>query len=83
MQAYTAQRAERSANEQANENHIAEQTRQREHEQLIGQIARVNRYSSPSGRYTMQHALPLSSVDSTLTQNRMSFVAGVGGYSRR
>eukprot|EP01052_Picozoa_sp_SAG31_P033128 SAG31_NODE_3706_length_3971_cov_7.584969_4_plen_66_part_00 len=43
VQAYTARRAEQSTNEQAHEQHIAEQTRQREHEQMTEQISRINR----------------------------------------
>ena len=40
LQAYTARRAERSAEEQAREQHLAEQARQREHEQMLSQILR-------------------------------------------
>ena len=40
LQAYTARRAERSAEEQAREQNLAAQARQREHEQMLSQIVR-------------------------------------------
>eukprot|EP01052_Picozoa_sp_SAG31_P035525 SAG31_NODE_4300_length_3371_cov_8.759780_3_plen_216_part_01 len=40
VQAYTARRAEQSTAAQAQELHLHEQTRQREHEQMLSQIAR-------------------------------------------
>eukprot|EP01052_Picozoa_sp_SAG31_P037910 SAG31_NODE_4972_length_2825_cov_2.318782_4_plen_72_part_00 len=43
MQAYSARLAERNANVQAQERHISEQKRQREHEQMLEQISRINR----------------------------------------
>eukprot|EP01052_Picozoa_sp_SAG31_P015249 SAG31_NODE_975_length_10623_cov_7.244964_8_plen_80_part_00 len=46
VQAHTARRAQQSANEQAHEQHVAEQTRQREHEQMMEQISRINRCDS-------------------------------------
>ena len=43
VQAYTARRAEQSTAAQAQELHLHEQTRQREHEQMTEQISRINR----------------------------------------
>ena len=44
VQAYTARRAEQSTAAQAQELHLQEQTRQREHEQMLSQIARADRW---------------------------------------
>ena len=44
VQAYTARRAEQSTAAQAQELHLHEQTRQREHEQMLSQIARTDRW---------------------------------------
>eukprot|EP01052_Picozoa_sp_SAG31_P030266 SAG31_NODE_3090_length_4687_cov_4.344377_5_plen_221_part_00 len=43
VQAYTARQAEANAAAQAREQHVSEQTRQREHEQMMEQISRINR----------------------------------------
>eukprot|EP01052_Picozoa_sp_SAG31_P048178 SAG31_NODE_9966_length_1203_cov_1.419384_1_plen_314_part_10 len=43
VQAWTAQRAERSAAAQAQENHRSELNRQREHEQMLAQMERTDR----------------------------------------
>eukprot|EP01052_Picozoa_sp_SAG31_P010396 SAG31_NODE_569_length_14020_cov_11.049565_3_plen_186_part_00 len=45
VQAFTARRAERDATIRAEEHHIATQNRQREHEQMLSQIRRVDRYA--------------------------------------
>lgn len=42
--AYLASRAERSAHEQTQEAHVAEMKRQREHEQMVAQIHRTDRW---------------------------------------
>eukprot|EP01052_Picozoa_sp_SAG31_P020921 SAG31_NODE_1593_length_7811_cov_13.037215_10_plen_265_part_00 len=44
VQAYTARRAEQSTAAQAQELHLHEQTRQREHEQMLAQIGRTDRW---------------------------------------
>ena len=44
VQAYTARRAEQSTAAQAQELHLHEQTRQREHEQMLAQISRTDRW---------------------------------------
>eukprot|EP01052_Picozoa_sp_SAG31_P020336 SAG31_NODE_1523_length_8012_cov_39.769240_11_plen_254_part_00 len=44
VQAYTARRAEQSTAAQAQELHLHEQTRQREHEQMLSQIGRTDRW---------------------------------------
>lgn len=43
VQAYTARQAEHSANALSRELNVAEQTREREHEQMLEQISRINR----------------------------------------
>ena len=50
VQAYTARRAEQSTAAQAQELHLHEQTRQREHEQMLSQIARVDRWLDDCAR---------------------------------
>ena len=50
VQAYTARRAEQSNAAQAQELHLHEQTRQREHEQMLSQIARVDRWLDDCAR---------------------------------
>ena len=44
VQAYTARRAEQSTAVHAQELHLHEQTRQREHEQMLAQIGRTDRW---------------------------------------
>ena len=44
VQALTAQRGERAAANEAQKLHVSEQTRQREHEQMVAQIARTDRW---------------------------------------
>ena len=44
IQALTARRGERAAADEAQKLHISEQTRQREHEQMVAQIARTDRW---------------------------------------
>eukprot|EP01052_Picozoa_sp_SAG31_P047487 SAG31_NODE_9527_length_1263_cov_5.292955_1_plen_251_part_00 len=50
VQAYTARRAEQSTAAQAQELHLHEQTRQREHEQMLSQIARADRWLDDCAR---------------------------------
>eukprot|EP01052_Picozoa_sp_SAG31_P020460 SAG31_NODE_1539_length_7970_cov_5.655571_9_plen_289_part_00 len=50
VQAYTARRAEQSTAAQAQELHLHEQTRQREHEQMLSQIARADRWLDECAR---------------------------------
>ena len=50
VQAYTARRAEQSTAAQAQELHLHEQTRQREHEQMLAQIARADRWLDECAR---------------------------------
>eukprot|EP01052_Picozoa_sp_SAG31_P039916 SAG31_NODE_5648_length_2404_cov_2.372234_1_plen_319_part_00 len=50
VQAYTARRAEQSTAAHAQELHLHEQTRQREHEQMLSQIARVDRWLDDCAR---------------------------------
>eukprot|EP01052_Picozoa_sp_SAG31_P005056 SAG31_NODE_217_length_19988_cov_53.300820_5_plen_292_part_00 len=50
VQAYTARRAEQSTAAQAQELHLHEQTRQREHEQMLSQIARTDRWLDDCAR---------------------------------
>ena len=50
VQAYTALRAEQSTAAQAQELHLREQTRQREHEQMLSQIARADRWLDDCAR---------------------------------
>eukprot|EP01052_Picozoa_sp_SAG31_P057526 SAG31_NODE_17075_length_684_cov_1.299145_1_plen_67_part_00 len=44
LQAYLAQRQEKSSGAQAREMHMHEQIRQREHEQMAAQIQRTDRW---------------------------------------
>ena len=44
VQALIARREERAAADQAHELHVHEKTRQREHEQMVAQIARTDRW---------------------------------------
>ena len=44
VQALTSRRGERAAADEAQKLHISEQTRQREHEQMVAQIARTDRW---------------------------------------
>ena len=44
VQALTAWRRERAAAEEAQKLHVSEKTRQREHEQMVAQIARTDRW---------------------------------------
>eukprot|EP01052_Picozoa_sp_SAG31_P039793 SAG31_NODE_5594_length_2432_cov_12.685947_2_plen_281_part_00 len=50
VQAYTARRAEQSTAAQAQELHLHEQTRQREHEQMLSQIGRTGRWLDDCAR---------------------------------
>ena len=50
VQAYTARRAEQSTAAQAQELHLHEQTRQREHEQMLSQIGRTDRWLDDCAR---------------------------------
>eukprot|EP01052_Picozoa_sp_SAG31_P008445 SAG31_NODE_427_length_15813_cov_13.679649_7_plen_293_part_00 len=50
VQAYTARRAEQSTASQAQELHLHEQTRQREHEQMLAQIGRTDRWLDDCAR---------------------------------
>eukprot|EP01052_Picozoa_sp_SAG31_P023659 SAG31_NODE_1965_length_6790_cov_70.718577_1_plen_512_part_00 len=56
VQAFTARRAERLATIRAEEHHIATQNRQREHEQMLSQIRRVDRWLDECCR-PIEHAL--------------------------
>ena len=59
VQAYTARQAEQSATAQAQELHVHEQTRQREHEQMLSQIARTDRWLDDGMRIRQSLALLL------------------------
>ena len=59
VQAYTARRAEQSATAQAHERHQHEQTRQREHEQMLSQITRTDRWLDECARIRQMLAVPL------------------------
>eukprot|EP01052_Picozoa_sp_SAG31_P018765 SAG31_NODE_1342_length_8700_cov_12.667829_12_plen_299_part_00 len=50
VQAYTARRSEQSTAAQAQELHLREQTRQREHEQMLSQIGRTDRWLDDCAR---------------------------------
>ena len=57
-QGQVARRAERAQMQQAREHHIAEQTRQREHEQMVAQIGRTERapcFRAPPMRLAAQN----------------------------
>eukprot|EP01052_Picozoa_sp_SAG31_P005141 SAG31_NODE_222_length_19895_cov_34.907626_6_plen_256_part_00 len=59
IQAYTARRAEQSATSQEHERHLHEQTRQREHEQMLSQITRTDRWLDDCMRMRQILAMPL------------------------
>ena len=54
VQAYTARRAEQAQVEQAQEHHLTELKRQREHEQMLAQIQRTDRWLDDCCRPIMQ-----------------------------
>eukprot|EP01052_Picozoa_sp_SAG31_P042249 SAG31_NODE_6651_length_1937_cov_1.539173_1_plen_394_part_00 len=68
VQAYTARRAEHAAAQQAHESHLAEQKRQREHEQMLAQIERTSRWLDDCCR-------PIYADLGHLTYSRQAFVA--------
>eukprot|EP01052_Picozoa_sp_SAG31_P028853 SAG31_NODE_2821_length_5040_cov_14.991500_2_plen_205_part_00 len=67
MQAFTARRAEVTAAEQAQESHLREVARQREHEQMLAQIARTDRALDDCCR-------PIKAVIDALAIARANFV---------
>ena len=54
VQAYTARRAEQAQVEQAREHHLTERKRQRDHEQMLAQIQRTDRWLDECCRPIMQ-----------------------------
>ena len=69
VQAYTARRAERSVAEQAQELHTRELARQREHEQMLAQIARTDRALDDCCR-------PIQAALEGIHNSRYQFVGG-------
>eukprot|EP01052_Picozoa_sp_SAG31_P022755 SAG31_NODE_1828_length_7159_cov_58.418980_5_plen_704_part_00 len=69
VQAYTARRAERSLAEQTQEQHARELAREREHEQMVAQIARTDRAVDDCCR-------PIQAVLEGLSKCRYQFVGG-------
>eukprot|EP01052_Picozoa_sp_SAG31_P025677 SAG31_NODE_2266_length_6056_cov_4.832466_1_plen_540_part_00 len=69
VQAYTARRAERSLAEQAQGQHVRELARQREHEQMVAQIARTDRALDDCCR-------PIQAAIDGIVHARYNFVDG-------
>eukprot|EP01052_Picozoa_sp_SAG31_P036409 SAG31_NODE_4540_length_3153_cov_3.328422_1_plen_501_part_00 len=70
VQAHTARRAEQNLAEQAQEQHVRELARQREHEQMLAQIARTDRAVDECCR-------PIQAVIEGMKNARYQFVSGM------